>query len=151
MRSPTLFAGYYNDPAATAEVLRGGWLHTGDLAEIDPDGSVSITGRKKEVIVASSGRKIYPARIEALFGLEPIVSHVVLIGEGRPHIAALITLNTAVAEGLPGMNGRRGRTGEQLEQAPPVAAALRDVVRRVNSRLADYEQIRKYRVLDRDF
>jgi long-chain acyl-CoA synthetase len=151
VRGPTLFAGYYNDPAATAEVLRGGWLHTGDLAEIDPDGSVSITGRKKEVIVASSGRKIYPARIEALFGLEPIVSHVVLIGEGRPHIAALITLNTAVAEGLPGMHGRRGRKGEQLEQAPPVAAALHDAVRRVNSRLGDYEQIRKYRVLDRDF
>jgi long-chain acyl-CoA synthetase len=150
VQSDTLFAGYYDDPAATAEVLRGGWLHTGDLAEIDSDGCVYITGRKKEVIVASSGRKIYPARIEALFRLEPIVNHVVPVGEGRPHLSALIAIDPAAAENLPGMTGWRGRPMAELAQAPPVVAAVRDAVHRVNAKLADFEQIRKYHVLDRD-
>ncbi len=151
VRGATLFAGYYKDPRATAEVLRGGWLHTGDLAEIDPEGYVFITGRKKEVIVASNGRKIYPARIEALFRLEPIVSHVLLAGEGRPHVTALITLNSAAAEALPGMELWRGRDIAGLAGAPPVAAALHAAVQRVNAQLADFEQIRKYKLLDRDF
>jgi long-chain acyl-CoA synthetase len=151
VRSPTVFAGYYKDPDATAEVLRGGWLHTGDLAEIDPEGYVSITGRKKEVIVASSGRKIYPARIEALFRLEPIVSHIVPLGEGRPHVTALVTVNTTVAAELPGMEPWSGRPVSELVKAPPVAAAVREAITRVNAKLADFEQIRKYHILDRDF
>ncbi len=151
VRSPTLFAGYYDDPEATAAVLRDGWLHTGDLAAIGSGGYVTITGRKKEVIVASSGRKVYPARIEALFGTEPIVSHIVVIGEGRPHVTALMTLNTAAAGELPGMSRLRGAPVAELAKAPPVAAAVRSAVARANAHLADFEQIRKYHLLDRDF
>jgi long-chain acyl-CoA synthetase len=128
VRSKTLFSGYYKDKRATAEVLRGGWLHTGDVAEIDPDGYVWITGRKKELIVLSSGKKVFPSRIELLFRPEPAVSHVLLVGEGRPSLTALITAT---------------------EGANP--AAVREAVARVNARLAGFEQIRKFEVLERDF
>ncbi len=90
---PALFAGYYKDPAATEAVLRDGWLYTGDIAEIDADGYVYITGRKKELIVSSNGKKIYPARIEMLFKTEPIVNQVVLIGDRLPFVTALVTVN----------------------------------------------------------
>ena len=71
LRSPCLFSGYFSDPAATAAVLRDGWLATGDIAEMDAEGYLYITGRKKELIVSSNGKKIYPARIEALLKREP--------------------------------------------------------------------------------
>ena len=87
-------------PEATAAVLRDGWLFTGDIAEIDSLGYVYITGRKKELIVSSNGKKIYPARIESLFKAEPIVSQVVLIGDRLPFVTALMTVNVANAEAL---------------------------------------------------
>ncbi len=95
IKSPTLFSGYYKDPEATAAVLRDGWLYTGDIAEIDAEGYVYITGRKKELIVSSNGKKIYPARIEMLFKTEPIINQVVLIGDRLPYVTALVTVNAA--------------------------------------------------------
>ncbi len=93
LRSPCLFSGYYQDPEATAAVLRDGWLATGDIAEMDTEGYLYITGRKKELIVASNGKKIYPARIEALLKREPLISHVLLIGDRLPYVTALVTVD----------------------------------------------------------
>jgi long-chain acyl-CoA synthetase len=90
-RARVLFTGYYKDPVASASVLRDGWLYTGDVAEIDKDGFIYITVRKKELIVSSNGKKIYPARIESLFKMEPIVSQVLLIGDKQPYVTALVT------------------------------------------------------------
>jgi long-chain acyl-CoA synthetase len=137
IKSPALFSGYYKDPMASAAVLRDGWLYTGDIAEIDADGYVYITGRKKELIVSSNGKKIYPARIEGLFKTEPIVNQMVLIGDRLPYVTALFTVNVANVEGLKGRE--------------PVLAEVKKAVARVNKQLAPFEQIRKFRVIEREF
>src|SRR5579871_220176 len=129
LRSPCLFSGYFEDPVATAGVLRDGWLATGDIAEMDSDGYLYITGRKKELIVASNGKKIYPARIEALLKREPLISHVLLIGDRLPYMTALVTV-----------------TGTPAEAQAAVAGA----VKAVNREVAPFEQIRKFKVLDRE-
>ncbi len=149
--SPTLFSGYFRDPAATAQALRAGWLHTGDTAEIDSDGYIYITGRKKELIVASSGQKIFPSLIESHFHMEPIISHVLLVGDRRPYVTALITVNCAVAETVEGMEPFKGRPAEEIARAAPALAEVERAVHRVNQRLAPFEQIRRFRVLERDF
>jgi long-chain acyl-CoA synthetase len=151
IQSPTLFSGYFGDEASTAAVLRDGWLHTGDLAEIDSDGFVFITGRKKELIVSSNGKKIYPARIEALFKVEPLVNQVVLIGDRQPYVTALITINPPAAESLKGMEGMKGADVSALAQAKPVLEEMQNTIKRVNSQLAGFEQIRRFRVLEQDF
>jgi long-chain acyl-CoA synthetase len=132
IKSPALFSGYYNDPVATEAVLRDGWLYTGDIAEIDSEGYVYITGRKKELIVSSNGKKIYPARIEMLFKTEPVINQVVLIGDRLPYVTALVTINTA-------------------EVATSAEAEVKKAVARVNRKLAPFEQIRKFRILEREF
>ncbi|MGO9260772.1 MAG: AMP-dependent synthetase/ligase [Bryobacteraceae bacterium] len=149
--SPCLFSGYLNDQASTAEVLRDGWLHTGDLAHIDSEGYVFITGRKKELIVSSTGKKVHPARVEGLFKMEPLISQVVLIGDRLPYLTALFTINGAATEALKGMEEWKGRPAAEIAQAPPVEAEIRKAVARVNRQLAPFEQVRKYRVLGRDF
>ncbi|HLH38887.1 MAG TPA: AMP-binding protein [Bryobacteraceae bacterium] len=130
LRSPCLFTGYYKDPEATAAVLRDGWLATGDIAEQDSEGYWYITGRKKEVIVSSNGKKIYPARIEVLFKREPAINQVLLIGDRLPYVTALFTVN-----------GNPEETREAVERA----------VKDVNKQLASFEQIRKFKILERDF
>ena len=151
VKSPTLFSGYLNDPATTADVLREGWLHTGDIAHCDADGYIFITGRKKELIVSSTGKKIYPSRVESLFKMEPLISQVLLIGDRLPYLTALFTVNSNAAESLKGMENWKGRVSAEVVQAPPVLAEIQKTVARVNKLLAPFEQVRKYRVLARDF
>jgi long-chain acyl-CoA synthetase len=151
VKSPCLFSGYFNDPETTAEVLRDGWLHTGDLGYADSDGYFFITGRKKELIVSSTGKKIHPSRVENLFKMEPLISQVLLIGDRLPFLTALFTINTSAAEGLKGMDPWKGRPVSEVVLAPPVLAEIQKAVVRVNKQLAPFEQVRKHRVLPRDF
>lgn len=134
IRSTTLFSGYFNDPASTALVLQDGWLHTGDIASVDGDGYIAITGRKKELLVSSNGKKIYPARVEMLFKSEPLISQIVLVGDRLPYVTALFTLNEAAAKDTADKEGE-----------------VRRAVARVNRQLAQFEQIRKFKILDEDF
>jgi len=130
LRSDVNFAGYYKDPSATAAVLRDGWLYTGDIATCDDEGYYYITGRKKELIVSSNGKKIYPARIEGLFKKEPLINHVLLIGDRLPYVTAIITV-----------------AGDPAAARPVVESTVKSV----NRQLPSFEQIRKYKILDRDF
>ena len=151
VKSPCLFSGYYKDPEATASVLKNGWLHTGDIAEIDHEGYITITGRKKELIVSSNGKKIYPARIESLFKMEPIVNQVLLIGDKQPYVTALITVNVAAAETLEGMSEFKGRPAEDIVKASAVTEEVDRSIKRINKQLAPFEQIRRFHILDREF
>ncbi len=136
VRTPCIFKGYYRDEAATRSVLsEDGWFSTGDIAEVDSDGYWYITGRKKELIVSSNGKKIYPARIESLFKMEPLVNQVLLVGDKKPYVTALLTVNMAQVQNL----------------AEPVAKAVEGAVGRVNKQLADFERIRRFKILERDF
>jgi long-chain acyl-CoA synthetase len=152
VRTPTMFRGYYRDEAATRSVLsEDGWFATGDIAEVDSGGYWSITGRKKELIVSSNGKKIYPARIENLFKIEPMVSQVLLIGDKKPYLTALLTLNVANAAKLKGVDPVHAENGAALINADPVSKAVQEAVARVNKQLADFERIRRFKVLDREF
>ena len=118
-----------------------GWFSTGDIAEVDGDSYWYITGRKKELIVSSNGKKIYPARIENLFKVEPIVNQVLLVGDKKPYVTALLTLNATQVKQL-GSNGSNGAE---------VTKAVQAAVSRINSQLAEFERIRRFRILEREF
>jgi len=147
LRTPCLFAGYYHDEASTRLVVdHEGWFSTGDIAESDADGYWYITGRKKELIVSSNGKKIYPSRIENLFKMEPLVNQVVLVGDKKPYMTALLTLNLASLKGVKADSLAAG-----LANTEPVNKAVKEAVARVNKHLADFERIRRFKVLERDF
>ena len=150
VKTPCIFKGYYNDPVATAQVIgKDGWFSTGDLAEVDDQGYWYITGRKKELIVSSNGKKIYPARIENLFKMEPLVSQVVLVGDKKPYMTALLTINMQQAQNIKGSGPNNESTGTAAI-TEPVSKAVGDVINRVNKQLADFERIRRFKILERD-
>ncbi|GEL93806.1 AMP-dependent synthetase/ligase [Cellulomonas composti] len=145
-----VFRGYHANEAATAESLEDGWFRTGDLGSLDEDGFLSITGRKKEIIVTAGGKNVAPAVLEDRLRGHPLISQVVVVGDQRPFIGALVTLD---AEGLPGWLGAHGKPEMTVAEAVKDADVLQSLdkaVARANKAVSRAESIRKYRILDAD-
>jgi long-chain acyl-CoA synthetase len=150
VRSPGNFVGYLGDEAATAAALAGGWLHTGDLGELDADGYLTITGRTKDVIVTAGGLNVSPAKIENLAKVSPFISEAMVVGDRRPYLCALIGIEgTAVAEWAK-QQGLQFTTERDLAGKPEVRRLLESQIADCNERLADAEQLQRFEVLPVD-
>jgi long-chain acyl-CoA synthetase len=148
-----VFLGYWNNPAATAEVLPGdGWFRTGDIGELDADGYLRITGRKKELIVTAGGKNVAPAVLEDRLRAHWLISQCMVVGDNKPFIAALITLDQ---ESLPAWAAQNGKdaslTPAQLADDPDLLAELQAAVDEANKAVSQAESIRKFTVLGVDW
>jgi long-chain acyl-CoA synthetase len=149
VRGPNIFQGYYKNEEATRETLEDGWLHTGDIGELDEDGYLSITGRKKDIIITAGGKNITPANLEAEIKQSPYVSQCVVIGDRRPYLVALITLDMEECAKLSKENGWPGDSAE-LARHDGMRAMLQEHLDEVNEKFARVEQVKKFAILPHD-
>jgi long-chain acyl-CoA synthetase len=151
VKSETVFGGYYKDPEGTAAVLTDdGWLLTGDIAEIDAEGFVTITDRKKDIIVTAGGKNVSPQNLENDLKSSKYVSQALVVGDRKPYIAALITLEPEEIGKWAAEHGLGGDIPE-LSQEPRVRELIQGVVDGVNAERSRYEQVRRFAILPRDF
>jgi len=152
VRGDQVFGGYWHAEAASAEVLRDGWFATGDLGRLDDDGFLHITGRKKEILVTAGGKNVAPAVLEDRLRAHPLISQCMVVGDQRPYIACLITLDP---EALPAWAERHGRpattTAADLVDDPELRAELQKAVDDANLAVSKAESIRKFVVLPEDW
>jgi long-chain acyl-CoA synthetase len=152
VRGDGVFQGYLNMPEATAEAIDAdGWLHTGDIGEVDDEGFLRITDRKKNLIVTAGGKNVAPSNIELLVTREPIISQVVVVGDRRRFLTALITISGEEIDKMRDAGQFDGHSLEEIVGSDTVRARVEAAVDRANSELARYENIRKYHVLEREF
>ncbi|WP_328869065.1 AMP-dependent synthetase/ligase [Streptomyces sp. NBC_00287] len=152
VRGPSVFQGYVGDEAATRAALRGGWLATGDLGILDPDGYLTITGRKKDVIITSSGKSVAPTALEQRLRMHPLIHQAVVVGDNRPCVGALLTLDPeflaywrGTLEPRPDPRSRDAREENALREEITRAVAA------ANSAVSRWESIRVFRVLPEPF
>ena len=151
VKGPTVFAGYYKNEAGTKEALRDGWFLTGDLGEIDADGHVIIKDRKKDIIITSGGKHVAPQRIENLFKGDALVSQILVYGDRRKFISALITLNKDAVFEFAKANSINYQSYAELIQHPRVFEAVEKAVNEKNAELAPFERVKKFKILENDF
>ncbi|AJW43108.1 long-chain fatty acid--CoA ligase [Rhodococcus sp. 15-725-2-2b] len=152
LKGPVVFSGYWHNEKATAEAIVDGWFHTGDLGTIDQEGYVSITGRKKEIIVTAGGKNVAPAVLEDALRANAIISQCLVVGDAKPFIGALITLDP---EALPGWLERHGLSADipfsELSKNADLVAEIDKAVAEANKKVSNPEQIKKYTILENDF
>jgi long-chain acyl-CoA synthetase len=147
VRGPNVFLGYYKEPEATRECLIDGWLYSGDLGQFDRDGYLSITGRKKDIIITAGGKNIAPKNIEAALRNHPLIAEAVVIGDRRKYLTALVTLDPEATRRFIQDKGLSGQPHSMAE----VTAEVQRAVDEVNKELARVETVKKFHILERPF
>jgi long-chain acyl-CoA synthetase len=150
-RGPNVMSGYYNKPDATAQVLKDGWFHTGDIGTLDRDGYLSITDRKKDLLVTSGGKKIAPQPIESILKRSPLVSEAIVLGDRRRFAAALIVPDFAALERRLKDLGRPPAGRADLVTRPDVLALYQEIVDALNRELSQFERIKRIALLPQEF
>ncbi|MFI6446473.1 AMP-dependent synthetase/ligase [Kitasatospora sp. NPDC050543] len=152
LKGPQIFSGYWNNPAATADTMRDGWFATGDLGTLDDEGYLSITGRKKEIIVTAGGKNVAPAVIEDRIRAHALVGEVMVVGDGKPFIACLITVDEDFFPRWKEFNGKPADAAlADLREDADLLAALQAAVDDGNAAVSHAEAVKKFRVLDTVF
>jgi long-chain acyl-CoA synthetase len=149
-RGPSVMRGYWRDEAGTRQVLRDGWLHTGDVGVIDADGFLQITDRKKDIIVNSGGDNVAPQRVEGVIALQPEIAQVIVYGDGRPHLVALVVPDAEFATTFARQHKLKPELAE-LACHKDFERALGDAVARANEHLSVIERVRHFRVMPEPF
>ncbi len=149
VKGPNVFQGYYKNDEATRETIVDGWLHTGDLGSIDEDGFISITGRKKDIIITAGGKNITPANLESEIKQHQLVSQCVVVGDRRPYLVALVTLDPEEAAAYASEHGLP-EDPAQLAGNGEVRAAIEAHLAKVNEKFARVEQVKKIAILPQD-
>jgi len=149
IKGPGIMKGYYRNPEATAEVLKDGWLATGDIGELDPEGRLKITDRKKDIIVTAGGKNVAPQNLENDLKTDNLISQVMVHGDKRKFLSALITLNDENARKWATENGVP--PGAALHQDPRIIARIQRAVDSLNARQASYSTIKKFAIVSKDF
>ncbi|BAJ27992.1 MULTISPECIES: long-chain fatty acid--CoA ligase [Kitasatospora] len=152
LKGPQIFTGYWNNPAATAEALRDGWFATGDLGTLDGDGYLTITGRKKEIIVTAGGKNVAPAVIEDRIRSHAIIGEVMVVGDRKPFIACLVTVDDEFLPRWKALNGKPAdATLEQLRDDPDLLAAVQAAIDDGNQAVSHAEAVKKFHLLTTTF
>ena len=147
LRGDNIFAGYYKNEEATGEALVDGWLHTGDLGHMDEDGFLYITGRKKDIIITAGGKNITPANLENDVKQSRWVSQCVVIGDRRPYLVALITLDP---EEIPAFAQEHGLDPAAVPESEEMRAEVQKAVDAANAKVGRVEQIKTFAILPED-
>ena len=149
-RGPSVMRGYWRDDVGTSQVLRDGWLHTGDIGVIDRDGFLQITDRKKDIIVVSGGDNVAPQRVEGVLALQPEIDQAIVYGDGQPHLVALIVPDAEFAKAYARRHGLQPELA-QLVQHKDFERALGEAVTRANESLSVIERVRHFRLMAEPF
>ena len=150
-KGPGVFDKYWKNPAATEEALTDGWFNTGDLGEVDDEGYVSITGRKKDLIVTAGGKNISPGPMEEIIRQDPLISNALVVGDGKPFVGVLVTLDEEeLKRWKADRNIPANKKVSELAQDPALRAEVQDAVNLANATVSRTEAIKRFRILDRD-
>ena len=149
-KSPGCFAGYWGDPDGSSDVLRPDGIHTGDVGMLDPDGQLWIVDRKKDIVITAGGKNVSPSRIETALKSSPYISEASVIGEGRKYLTVLIELDVGTVSEWARANDVSYTSYQSLATSRAIYTLIEQEVQRANEQLGRVEQVKAFRILDRE-